>query len=380
MSTRDYPSVLADYQAALGQLYAAPAAGARDRGVTELGPGADLDRRAQTFEDRSAELGRVVAAARTSPDPEQRELAALQLLAGAAADLNVAADLAAEQPGDTNEPRSRSVRGVPAEILAVLSVPPSAGVRALAAAREERGARPTDPRAARAALRETAEAAVADILRDAATSGQVAFVGVTEIPSQPLKEAAGLLFHDLMVKLGEGLSIIVRRAVGLVLQALEKILTALGPGAWEGVRDQVVGWIDKFKEDNQVANLLTPLYQVPQVLAEVDGLIEGAASDTAAAVFNDTGARLEDLADRFEMQRKVIEWVARGLSWVRPWVVGVQPWGPPVLAGAYLSLIGYAVAAGGDYIDWYRVGEGTLLDVVSGVRTVVRDSLPPPSA
>jgi hypothetical protein len=379
MATRDHASVVSDYRAALRQLYA-PAPGRPDRSEAEIARSPDLDQRATEYEQRSEELRQTFAAERASADPEQRELAAIQLLAGAAADLHVAADVAAAEPGDANAPRDRGAGGVPAEILDVLSVPPSAGLRALPEARRDRGDRPADPRAAREGLKKVAGEAIDDILRDAATATRVAFVGVTEIPAPPLKEAAGLLFHDLMVKLSEGLSFVVRKAVGLVLRAVEKILTALGPGAWDGVRDKVVGWIDKLKEDKQVENLLTPLYQVAKIRAEVDDLIVGAAPGAAAAVFNDTAARLEGLAGRFQTQRKAIEWVTRGLGWVRPWVVGLQPWGPPALAAAYVSLIGYAVVAGGDYLDWYRLGDGTFLDVVSGVRTVVRDRLQPPSA
>jgi hypothetical protein len=376
MPSNNYPSALANYHVALDRLYAPAASVAADRGVANLAAAPDLDQRAKEVEERSAEFGEAAAAELASPDPERRELAALQLLAGAAADLAVAEDLSRAAGGAVDEAPERDAGGgVPAEVLAILSVPLSAGLRGLALTAPERGVGPSDSRAARAALKEAAEAAVEDIVRDAARAVQVSFVGLSEIPAPPLKEAAGLVIHDLMVKVGEGISFVLRKAVGLVLRAVEKILAALGPAPRAEIRHKVEEWVEALKKGALIEQFLAGLYQVPRIKAEVDTLIGNAASDTTADLFNGTADHVARLAARFEKQRSTIEWVVRGLGWVRPWVVGLQPWGPLALAGAYVGLIGYAVVTGGDYVDWYWTGDGSLLDLVPGVRAVVRENL-----
>ena len=370
MATRNHAAVMADYRAALKGLYPQPAAGAGERGAATIAAGPGTESRAQEYENRSEELGRQLAEERQkAKTDEERELAAMELLAAAAADIHVAGDLIATDPRAANEPAERGAEGgVPVDVLAFLEKP------AIAQAAGERGARPTDPAKARTELEKTAKEAIEDILQDAAAAGATAFTGLTEIPLPPLKDSANLLFHDLMLKLGQGLSYLVRRAIGLVLGAVEKILTALGPG-WDSIRDKVNEWIESLKDSAGVAKLLPKLYQTDKIQEAVNKSITDATATTAAA-FNGTGDRLEALVGRFQMQKKAIGWVARGMSWARPWIIGVQPWGPPALVSVYVSLLGYAIAAGGDYLDWYRVGgDGTLFDFVAGVRTVVREGL-----
>jgi len=81
-------------------------------------------------------------------------------------------------------------------------------------------------------------------------------------------------------------------------------------------------------------------------------------------------ARLEPV-DR--KQKEVIALLLAALSTATPWIMSLQPWGPVGLAAGYTLAIGYVVYAGGDYVDWFWTGER--LNLVPGVRTVVRQSL-----
>src|SRR5262245_62037666 len=116
MPTCDRLPALVDYEAALRALYRTTRGG--DRSGAALAGGPDLEQRAREYEDRSAELGEQIATARKSTDSEQRELAAVQLLAAAAADLHVAGDLVAAEPRTAGQPAERGGGGgVPKEVL-----------------------------------------------------------------------------------------------------------------------------------------------------------------------------------------------------------------------------------------------------------------------
>lgn len=63
------------------------------------------------------------------------------------------------------------------------------------------------------------------------------------------------------------------------------------------------------------------------------------------------------------------------LGFVKTPVLAAVPWGPIGVHGTYLGVLAYAIFSGGDYLDWYRLGERAWLDRVAGLRTTVHTSL-----
>jgi hypothetical protein len=380
----DYRTAAAAYQQAISRLYEGAGAARADRGPGGLQPAPDLPARAQAVIDHSAELGGAAAGVmRAAASADQYELARLQLLAAAAVDLTVAHDLAAEAEGPGGERAAERGAGIPADLQAILNTPPEAGIRALLpGASLERGtARPSNPRAARDALQKAVNVALEDICDDAARAGQAALAGLLQIPAPPLADAGRVALHELTAWAGQGLSALLAKAVSLVLRAVEKIFAALGQEGQGWIRQKAVEWVEDLEKGTLFGKLLEGLYELEKIQAEVDQRIRAAPEGLGANVFNAASEQVERLAAQFGKQRQVIEWVARGLAWVRPWVLGLPPWGPLALTGSYVTLIGYAVCAGGDYVDWYRTGDRRWLDLVPGIRGVVRAALadlPPP--
>jgi hypothetical protein len=130
MASQDYHSSVQAYYQAIATLYARPVTAMVERGEGDIRPAPDLDERVQVVIDRSQELGESAARGQASADPDQRELAELQLLAAAAIDLHIASDfvrLAEEGVSEEVRERSVSLPGVMVELRAILNADPAGG-------------------------------------------------------------------------------------------------------------------------------------------------------------------------------------------------------------------------------------------------------------
>ncbi|RME49693.1 MAG: hypothetical protein D6791_00100 [Chloroflexi bacterium] len=380
MPTQDYQTVWTAYQDAVANLYARPVAAMAERGEGDIARVTDLADRAQAVVDSSAALGQAAAQGLAAADAGQRELAELQLLAAAAYDLAIANDLVrlAEDgvPDDVVE-RGPTLPAAMSELQAILSASPEAGIQGLMEAElaAERTAGPSDPQAAKEALREAVAGALTDIRDDAASAGQAALVGLLEIPAPPIRNAATVVVHELLTKLSEGVSVLLRKAANLVVQAIDKILTAMGKEAQDEARKKAAEWIEELKAGTLFSALLDKLYQPERIQEEVQKQLDQAPDSLGADAFNTASQQVAELATKFRKQKETITWLTRGLAWARAWLIGIDPWGPLALTTAYVAAIGYIVYAGGDYIDWFRTGASERLNFVPGVRTVVKQAL-----
>ncbi len=380
MSTQNYQSAWTAYRDAVAGLYARPLTAMAERGEGDIVATPDLVNRAQTLVSRSQQLGEAAASSLALPDPNQRELAQLQLLAAAAMDLSIANDLVrraeAGVPDEVVE-RGATLPTTLRELQSVLSIPTEQGIQALmkTARLMERGAAPTDPQAAKAALRETVESALADIREDAAAVGQAAFVALAELPTPPIQQAASAVLSELMLKVGESASALVSKAASLVVQAIDKLMAALGKEAQDAARQQAAEWIKDLQKGTLFDTLLKQLYEPELIQKDVDKALEQTSDGTTAEPFNTASQRVSELAAKFRKQKQVLTYVIHGLTFARPWLMTLPPWGPLGITAAYVVGIGYIVYAGGDYVDWFRTGATERLNFVPGVRTLVRQAL-----
>jgi hypothetical protein len=371
MPTR-YEDAWRGYEDALAALYRgdeAPAAERADRTV-RAGPG--LEARADTVIERSGELGSAAEAGLAADDVAVRELAELQLVAAAALDLAVADDLARADEDDAGAAQRGAV-SLPQELFEILGIPQEAGIAALLGRdrSSERWSGTGDPRKD---VLTAADAVLEDILDETAKASGTLTISLLAVPALPLKEAGAAVGHELLEQLGKQLSLVLRKAVALVVKAIEKIAMALGPVVSDAACEEAVDWLTRLQRGEVLRPLLTWLYEPQRIAAEVRGLVAGGRADRQA--LREITSRLDELGSRFGKHCKAIEWLARGLALVRGWLLGLQPWGPVVLVSAHVTALGYIVYLGGDYADWYRTGGSRRLDFVPGVRAVVRQGLP----
>lgn len=372
MPTR-YEDAWGAYQDALAALYGRDEAPVAERADRTVRAGADLEARADTVIERSGELGSAAEAGLATDDVAVRELAELQLVAAAALDLAVADDLARADEDGAGVAQRGGVP-LPQELFEILGIPQEAGIAAVLGwdRSGERWSGTGDPRKD---VLTAANAVLEDILDETAKASGTLTVGLLAIPAlPPLKEAGAAVGHELLERLGKQLSLVLRKAVALVVKAIEKIAMALGPIVCDAAREEAVDWLTRVQRGEVLRALLTWLYEPERIAAEVRGLVADSRADQQA--LREITSRLDELGSRFGKQGKAIEWLARGLALVRGWLLGLQPWGPVVLVSAHVTALGYIVYLGGDYADWYRTGSSRRLDFVPGVRAAVRQGLP----
>jgi len=363
-----------------------------ERGEGDIIMAPDLAERAQVLIERSRDLGEVVAQNQESADPEQRELAELQLLAAAALDLHIASDIVryaeAGVPAEVVE-RTAALPGAVVELQAILQADPRQGMRSLLDTQTERARRPSQPLEARQALLEAVEGALVDIRDDAAAVGQAVVNNLMQLAAPAIKEAANVVLAEVMAKLSEGVSGLINKAVALIAQAVDKVLKALGREAQDEARQEVAQWLEAWQKDTLFGSLLDRLYESDRVYQEIEQQTGGAlatdagpvdtagqhAAELAANRFNTASQHVAELAAKFRKQKQVITWLLHGLAWARPWIMALQPWGALGLTATYVATLGYTVYLGGDYVDWYRMEASERLNFVPGLRVVVRQDL-----
>lgn len=377
MANHDMQTTMRNYEEAIATLYAQPAGELSERGAGEIADAPDMEGRMDAVISSSKAAREALAAAQASESADERELAQVQLLAAAAMDLHVASDMVrraeAGVPDDVVE-RSATAPAAMAELHQIMSASPEGGIRALVAAEVERAAGPSHPAAAKAALLEAVEGTLFDIRDEAAGVGETAIQSLDELPVPMIKEGLTKIAGDLLEKLGEGASLLVRKAATLVAEAVDKILQLLGKKAEDKARQHVAQWIEDLKEGTLLDTLLQRLYEPDRIRQAVAEGVEQ-AGDLEAERYNEATEAVNELVARFRKQTGTATWVLKGLTWASPWILGLGPQGAPILGGAYALTLGYVVFLGGDYADWFRLGEGERLDLVPGVRTVVGERL-----
>lgn len=362
----------AGYRQAIDRLYQLGDQGQQDRG--------DADLRADRLDEvvaHSEQLRAELSADMTTEDLAQRELAGLKLVAAAAYDLSIAADAALlEEEG----PATVTDRAAASEVLTdpglrrILDAPPGTGT--LAVVTVDRRARASDPTEAAAELRSEISKFLEEIPDRTARTGMHAVTGMAGLADGVLHGAALLPVPDILTSVPDHASRLLHRAATLVTAALAKLLSAIGGEQGADAREAAYEWLGEIKGvEKLVADLLGRLYEVERIQAEVDLLLKNAVGTVDAGHYNKAIETLEELLARHETTTNTATWVLRALSLVKKPLLGTVPWGPVAIGACYIGALGYIVYAGGDYLDWYRLGQATWLDRVHGLRTTVREAV-----
>lgn len=369
------------YQSAVRQMYSAPAgaAGVSERG--EGGPPAPLQAAAAGPEvlDSSAMVRSALETSLASDSPGEREMASLKLLAAAAHDLALASDLLQLDEAGPAAQAERSAQSAVAgvqdlrEVLDAPLQPPPGVLMAL-----DRGALPTDPAAAKAALK----AAITDLLRiapqNAAEIGQSAAVELSSVGLGPVRSAASLAVDALLDHLPADSRQTSRKAGELVVEAIQKIRTAIGQENEKLIREQASEWVEDFKKDRGfVSTLLDALYETEKLGSEAMAALDQAPAGLPAAGFNAANEKIVLLSDTSEKTRKTLAAVIKVMTFVKVPLLGAVPWGPLAVCAAYLGLLGYGVYLNGDILDWNRTGKIKWLNQVQGLRAAIETAVKP---
>jgi hypothetical protein len=311
--------------------------------------------------DASDKLGASLTESLADERGDVREMAALQLQAAAAIDIDRANALAAADDGQGLSATLSS--GDWTEIDRILSTPTEDGILAVVVL--ERGFEATAADAG--TLEDAVNAAIDAIAGDAAKAATTTTKGITGIPGDALKKAFGDGVEKVFHGLGEKVNWLKRKAIELVLKAVKKLLAVFGSST-EKVREKIGKWLDDLNEE-KVKGLLQRLYGVDALKA---GYAERLQKAGAIPDGRDQAARkeLDTLKAKWHTRTSVIDTVGGIIPFARNWIAGLAPpIGLIAYTLAFALATGYVVLAGGDYLDW-RENDG-LLDMVEGVGYVV---------
>jgi hypothetical protein len=255
------------------------------------------------------------------------------------------------------------------QLRAILGTPPHNGIGSLLE-RPER-ADLLAPTATPDELKSAMEKSVESILHDSSKASATTFKGLIGVPADKLISAAGEtvqhVFDEIMGKVGLWL----RKAAKLVLQAIEKCLAVFGSST-AAIRTEIAKWTEGLSAD-KVEGLLASVYGSDTIKHDLGQLIDAHGAAVCGDHLASGVAKLEGISGSLHKQMWVIEKLAWVLGKARGWLMAqAPPYGAIGVLSAYTVGTGYAVCAGGDYLDWSHIG---VFDLVPGVQRVVNQTL-----
>ncbi|HSN77305.1 MAG TPA: hypothetical protein VL334_19715 [Anaerolineae bacterium] len=374
MTTNDYQATVAAYADELHSLFAPEPA--ESRSAAPRAAAIDtLAERADRLAERSNDLLDQTTLFLSDDDPAVRLGAEQSLLAQAVASLRVAEGLmAAETAQEAAETRSAGPQPEPAsfdDLLALLDTPLGALGGDVAA--ESALTRSRAPDASREDLIQAAEDAIDQVLSGVGAFGKDAIAGLLGLDTALLKQAAQLIsgeLAELVAKLGEQASLLVAKAVRFLLQAYDSLLAALGQDAASALRQQVADWLEQIQQGDNVAQLIGAALQADAVRARVAELV--VASQAPAEALGQIEVNVEALPGSFAGRTKLAGQILAGIAVLKRIPAARLPMVEVATAAVYISLLGFVVYTGSDYVDAPRLER---IGRVPGVLHVVETGL-----
>jgi hypothetical protein len=374
MTTNDYQAAVAAYADELRSLFAPEPA--ESRSVEPHAASIDtLAGRADRLAERSSDLIDQTRPFLSDDDPDVQLGAEQSLLAQAVASLRVAEGLiTADTVEEAAGTRSAGVQSEPAgfdDLLALIEAPLGALGGDVAA--EPALTRGRAPQASRDELIQAANDAIDQVLGGVGSFSQDALAGMLGLDTALLKQAAQLIsgeLAELVAKLGEQASRLVARAVRFLLQAYDSLLAALGQDAASALRQQAVAWIDQVQQGDGVAQLIGAALQADVVRGRVAEFV--AASQASDEVLGETEANVQALPGSFQARTRLAGQLLAGIAVLKRIPAARLPMVELASAAVYISLLGFVVYTGSDYVDAPRLER---IGRVAGVLHVVEAGL-----
>lgn len=374
----DYANVWDQFDVAVNALYEA----LQPSGAVPFTPvrSPELVGRADLVIATSSRLADAAAEALSSPRVAECEQSMLRLVAGAAADLAIANDLMRAE----NEAAAFAVREAPlySQLMSDLGsiLRPENGAAPAVVTRSVPFAPPiTDPDEALAQLRTAVTESFDAIAGDVIEIGQMVISGVITLPTDEITAAAAVAVQEILNLISDDIGAVLRRVAQLLVQAYDKILKALGQDMASQARQQAAKWIETLQSGTMLNQLVERLYEKQRILDDVEAHARQATERLVSGALFTALDETRALVERFQRQRQSLEWVLRGLAFAKDRLFGIQPWGPLGVTAMYVGTLGYAVYAGGDYVDWFRTGDIRPLNRIPGLRDVVHETLARPT-
>jgi hypothetical protein len=383
-----YEEAAQDYLARFLALREAPPAPAEvvTRGAGEVAA-ETLIEQADQIADISVSMAPLARGYLEAPDPVLREGISGQLLAQAAAELQVATELLRIAVGETVEPQApvtraarwANLRNAIDSMEKVMSMPVSAGLAAPGTVRRAASA-PDTPQEAKKSLQQAANLTAGAISQRVVEVGSdLAFNLVFKTEWKAVVQSAGLLNKDvasLLDNVKEGASALIRRAVTAaaktLLNVFDKILALLGKDIEDKARRQVKEWLEKIQQDGKIEvfeKLVGKLYQVDALNTALPDWLEKTTAELDK--INATTTDVMALSDKFTVLVGRINTVGDVVELAK-FVRAQFPQVLVVTTAIQVALLAVLVYAGYDYIGYQQI---EFLNLTKGVGELVRENM-----
>lgn len=180
------------------------------------------------------------------------------------------------------------------------------------------------------------------------------------VPAQLLVSLAA---QEILARLPDAASSIMRHAAQLLVEAVRKLQNSLGEQAQTQVADQVPKWLEEIqKKRDTVSGLLDKLYETPRIGKVPRAFVKKAPDATGAEAFIQANQALEQLIDSCAKTKKILDGLLRVLALVKVPLMAAVPWGPMGVYATYASVLTYAIFSGADYLDAEQLSKWAWLD------------------
>lgn len=355
-----------------------------------------LIERADEIAEVSASMVPLAKGYLEAPDPTLREGISGQLLAQAAAEMQVAIELMEIAARDAAGPAAKSLSATSKTTQAVrgaglreaidilekaMTMPVSAGLVVPSMVKRIGIVRDT-PDEAKNELQQTATVTAGTISqRVVEVGGDLAFGLVFNTEWSAVVKSAGLLSKDiakLLNSLKEGASILMQSAISVaaktILNAYSKILALLGSDAEGEATVRVKEWLDQIQQAGKIdlfGQLVGKLYQVNALEGVLPGWLETTKADMDK--INDTTKEVAVLSDKFNVLVERISTVGDVIDLAK-FVQAQFPQVLVVVTSIRVALLAVLVYSGYDYIGYEQIRYPNL---TKGVAEVIKDNLLP---
>lgn len=371
------PEIAQDYAEKVRLLFAPSGEPTGERGGRGPTSPQDLAQQAESLSPVSASLTQALARKQTEADPTVRFQASVKLLAKALTDLEISAYLyqAAEYeedgtiwPNNQSGERSAADLGSIEENLQVIL-----GKKEVSSQIVERGETEiTDLPTARIELSNTVVDTLDLILKRASKTGQSALTRVMSLSVAELAQAVGLIGMDIAGVLGqsENVSRLYNAFRDFFNRAYESVIELLGRQLAEIAGQQVLEWIQELKEGASLIEILERFYQTEQTAQNLQDLANSSTANLEQFI-----TAIQSVSGLDTAYRQQINWaenILQGFKWFGTLSAAALPQGKLLIAALCITLGGYVILVGADYVDSPNL---TLLNCVPGVRHIVEINL-----
>ncbi len=374
MTTNDYQAAVAAYADELRSLFAPEPAESRSA-EPHAASAEMLAERAERLAGLSGDLLDQTTPLLGDDDPAVRLGAEQSLLAQAVASLRVAEGLmavdAAEEIAGARSAGSPPEAAGFADLLALMETPLDAVGGDVSA--EPALTRGRAPQASPDDLIAAAGDAIDQVLAGVGSFSKDTLAGLLGLDTALLKQAAQLIsgeLAELVAKLGQQASLLVAKAARFLLQAYDSLLAALGQDAASALRQQAAAWIEQIQQGDSVAQLIGAALHADAVQARVAELVT--ASQASQDVLGQTQANVQALPGSFQARTRLAGQLLAGIAVLKRIPAARLPMVELATAAVYITLLGFVVYTGSDYVDAPRLER---IGRVPGVLHVVQTGL-----